>query len=91
MTFAGGPVSRPADANLGRLRARDPEAVAAMQRMFLSGVGVRDIAESFGLSVRTAYRYLSEGRGEPVTVLGWTALFVARSDGPVRVSPWRRP
>jgi len=81
---------RPSDANLGRIRARDPEAVGALQRMVAAGVGVRDAADAFGVSTRTAYRYLAEGLGSPVTVLGWTALFVDRPGGPVRVSPWRR-
>jgi hypothetical protein len=53
---------------------------------------MKAIADAFGLSVRTVYRYLSPAAGWfDVTVGDWTAVFVTEPGRPpVRVSAWRR-
>lgn len=85
-------VARPPDANYGRLRARTPEQVAEMSRMRRGGASMKAIADAFGLSVRTVYRYLTPAAGWfDVTVGDWTAVFVTEPGrAPVRVSAWRR-
>jgi hypothetical protein len=85
-------VARPADANLGPIRARRPDQVAEIRRLRRGGASVRVIAEEFGISVRTAYRYLAHrGDMEVVEVRGWRATFeILPGTGPRRVSGWRR-
>lgn len=84
-------VARPADANLtGVIRARQPGSVVAMRRLRAAGVHVEVIAEQFGVSKRTAYRYLRAGTMHTVEISGWVAEFEIRpGETPVRVSVWR--
>lgn len=85
-------VARPADDNLGATRARPPAAVAAMRHERAAGVTVPAIAEQFGVTVRTAYRYLADDT-ETVTVRAgcWLAEFaVDGTHQPRRLTPWRR-
>lgn len=93
MTYERATVARPPDSNLGPLRARKPEAIAEMRRLAGGGASMRSIAEQFGVSVRTVYRYLVPGtKYFEVQIEGWLATF-ARSPGkaPWRVSRWEPP
>jgi hypothetical protein len=85
-------VARPADSNLGPVRARPPAAVIAMRRYADAGVAVPAIAEQFGVSRRTVYRYLREDVDYyTVPIDGWVATFAqAEGRAPWRVTPWRR-
>lgn len=85
-------VGRPPDANqTGVIRAKRPEAVAAMRKAHASGVHVDDIAAAYGVCRRTVYRYLLPATTRTIEVMGWFAEFELRhSEFPVRVSPWRR-
>jgi hypothetical protein len=83
-------VTRPADANYGAIRARMPAAIAEMRRLRAAGVPVATISEQFGISLRTAYRYLVDADYVDIAVAGWTATFaVSPGKPPWRVSPWR--
>ena len=83
---------KPADANLGPVRAKAPESVAAIRRYHAQGVPVPTLADAFGVSVRTVYRYLGDqSLVETVTVGGWTAEFGFDDlHCPRRLTPWRR-
>ena len=85
-------VDRPADANLGPVRARRPESVEAMRAMHNAGVHVALIAEQFGVSVRTVYRYLDvDVIYSEVELDGWVAVFArARDRAPWRVTAWSK-
>lgn len=82
--------ARPEDANnTGPVRARQPATTREIRRLFHGGATARAIAEQFGLSVRTIYRYLREGETFRVTIGRWSALCELRADeSPIRVSPW---
>jgi AcrR family transcriptional regulator len=85
-------VARPLDANLGPIRARRPDAVAEMARLRRGGVSMDVIAEQYGVSKRTVYRYLEpELSYFEIAVDGWVATFARRPrQAPFRVGPWRR-
>lgn len=84
-------VTRPPDANFGPIRARMPASIGEMRRLRAGGVPVRDIADQFGISVRTTFRYLTDADYVDVAAGGWTATFaVASGKPPWRVSAWRR-
>lgn len=85
-------VARPADANFGPIRARDPKAIAAMDNMRRGGASMTDVAAAFGVSKRTAYRYLAPDLVYvEIVVDGWAATFARRPrHAPWRVGPWRR-
>jgi hypothetical protein len=85
-------VDRPPDANLGPVRALGPATVAELDRLRRGGVSMKAIAERYGISVRTAYRYLEASPTyATVDVEGWTATFaIAPGRAPWRVSRWRR-
>jgi hypothetical protein len=51
------------------------------------------IAEAYGVSMRTVYRYLADSDSveEVVATGGWSATFVSRpGTEPRRVTPWER-
>lgn len=84
-------VARPADANMGPIRARPPAAVAAMRRMHDGGASPAAIAEAYGVSIRTVYRYLDPTLEYfEVQVGAWVADFATRPGSPPwRVGAWR--
>jgi transposase len=85
-------VARPADANAGPLRARSPEAIDEMRRLHRGGASMDAVAEQFGVSKRTVYRYLNAAEYFDIEVAGWIATFaVSEGKAPWRVSAWRRP
>ena len=86
-------VDPPADVtNWGPTRARSPEAVDEMRRLHRGGVPVADIASRFGVTVRTAYRYLDDDSMVVTVKAGpWRARFAI--DGtrePRRLTPWEK-
>jgi DNA invertase Pin-like site-specific DNA recombinase len=86
-------VARPPDANLtGPLRARRPDTVLEIQRLAGGGASMALIAEQFGVSKRTVYRYLERGLEYfDVELDGWSATFaVCDRRPPWRVSQWQR-
>jgi DNA invertase Pin-like site-specific DNA recombinase len=85
-------VARPGDANYGNVRARNPEAIDEMRRLRRAGTSCATIAEQFGVSVRTVYRYVeSRIRYHDVVIDGWVATFARRPrEAPWRVSDWKR-
>lgn len=58
----------------------------------LRGVPVREVAEVYGVHLRTAYRWKHDLVAlETVRVDGWTATFARRRrKPPIRVSAWER-
>lgn len=86
-------VARPPDANLtGPIRARRPDAVSEIRRLAGGGASMDLIAEQYGVSKRTVYRYLERGLEYfDVEMGGWVATFaVSARRPPWRVSEWQR-
>ena len=65
---------------------------AWLARRILAGWSPQAVALAGGISVRTAYRWISElERIEEVELGGFVAAFgIRRTKPPVRLEPWRR-
>jgi hypothetical protein len=69
----------------------DPRAIDAMRRYADASVPARDIAATFGVSVRTVYRYLRDPRRAVTVRVGdWEADFSTGGEQePQRLTAWR--
>lgn len=90
LMYEGVVVDPPADVNRGPLRACSPTQVDEIRRLVAGGVPVAEAARRYGVTARTAYRYLNAPAVHVEIVVGdWKATFaVAPGTVPVRVSPW---
>ncbi len=71
-------------------RALTPSQCAVVREALASGVRARDLADAYGVSVRTVYRAARAARLPIVTVqvADWSAEYIVTDDGPVRCTSW---
>ena len=72
-------------------RLLTPEQEVAVRKLYLDGVPARDIASSYGVTVRTIYRTLHRTNRAVLTakVGDYYALYEVGEEGPVQLTPWR--
>ena len=85
---------RPFSCYLWHGPALTPEKAHAVRAAVASGCRRKDLADAYGVSLRTIDRYLSspdygDWHRTMITVGGWRAVFAFRDEAaPRRVGPW---
>jgi hypothetical protein len=71
-------------------RATTPAQDRAIVQARAHGARVADLADAYGVTVRTIYRVLLRGVEPTVdaSVGDWKAPFLLTDEGPIQVTPW---